>query len=159
MDFTAEIATRYGGITEVDSSWNLPDPEVDITFVVGRDGADSPRQFAVTVRPLSSALEPEHEFARTGKVSAGMLTADPVAVAAVLRMLVAGAELSDVELDEVTRQRAVGSVLIDGHRRDFVLRIPATLKPVRHAQQGYTTPPLHAVRGDYVVAEMYWDVG
>ncbi|STD02063.1 hypothetical protein [Corynebacterium renale] len=158
MDFTAEIATRFGGMTEVDDSWSLPADGVDVHFIVGRDGADSPRQFAVAVRPVSDAIAPCHEFARDETRSAAMLTADPVAVEAVLRMLL-DTEVREVQLEEVTRQRAVGSVLIDGQRKDFVLRIPTTLKPVRHAQQGYTTPPLHAVRGDWVVAEMHWDVG
>lgn len=186
-----EIAARYGAITSYDGSYRLVDFEGDqvgIEVYVGRDIEGRFSQMPVTYRsaeidPLATLTTMEHSVLGQRYVSNAL--ADPVAVREFIRTIITGDDgaaysngatptldvrgsgeepdvtVGEVKLTESTRQRAVGTVVIDGARRSFKLRMPNLLKPARINATGYTTTKLRLTgttgNGDEVItAEFAW---
>ncbi|WP_080792741.1 CG0192 family protein [Corynebacterium pacaense] len=72
-------------------------------------------------------------------------------------------QLNDVRLSEITRQRAVGTVDINGHRRQFMLRLPHVLAGFKNTGRGHNATALRLVAPspqhrdrELLVAEFNW---
>lgn len=186
-----ELAARFGGITELLGSYRLVDPDgqVGIEILIGRDEAARMIQLPLTYR--SEEVHPEFtlsemEHSELGHRFVSNALGDPVAVREIIRTIVQGddgaaysagpgpvlsirgsgdedAQISDVELREVTRQRALGSALIDGTTRPFLLRISNLPGRAITIGQGHTTPELHLAAHPVdtpedvsIIAELNW---
>lgn len=187
-----DIAVRFGGIVSLLGSYRLVDPadEVGIEVLIGSDVDGRTVQLPLTYR--DSELDPEHTLTEMdhsvlGKRWVSNALGDPVAVAQFIRTILEGdngAERSDnvpslleirgsgeeekvavsgVELTEVTRQRAVGTVLINDRRRSFQMRIPQLLRNFNLTGVDYNTPRLHLSgwlatmpEKRTVAAELHW---
>lgn len=167
-----EIAVRYAGIVTLLGSYRLvdPDDEVGIEVLVGSDIDGRAVQLPLTYRP--SEIKPEHTLTRMnhsvlGERWVSNALGDPVAVAQFIRTILEGddgatrsdgvpavlelrgsgdsenCEVKDVELVEVTRQRAVGTVSIDGRVLSFQLRLPHLLRSPHTTGTDANTPRLH----------------
>lgn len=186
-----EIVARYGAITDYEGSYRLVDfdgDEVGIEVHVGRDVEGRLSQMPVTYRsgeidPLATLTTMEHSVLGTRWVSNAL--GDPIAVREFIRTIVTGddgaeysngdtpvldvrgsgedkdVEVGEVKLTEFTRQRAVGTVVINGSRRSFKLRMSNLLSPARVNATGYTTPKLRLTGttpagGEVIAAEFSW---
>ena len=167
-----DIAVRYAAIVTLLGSYRLvdPDDEVGIEVLVGSDLDGRTVQLPLTYRP--SEISPEHTLTRMnhsvlGERWVSNALGDPVAVAQFIRTILEGddgatrsdgvpavlelrgsgkeenCEVKDVEFVEVTRQRAVGTVSIDGRVRSFQLRLPHLLRSANTTGTDANTPRLH----------------
>lgn len=71
--------------------------------------------------------------------------------------------LDDTQLSEITRQRAVGTIEVNGQRRQFMLRIPHLLSGFSNAGRGHSATALRLVAPhpdnndrELLVAEFNW---
>lgn len=186
-----EIVATYGALTSYEGSYRLVDfdgDEVGIEIHIGRDIEGRLSQMPVSYRsaeiePLATLTTMEHSVLGKRWVSNAM--ADPVAVREFIRTIVSGddgaafsngvtpalavrgsgedtnAAVGEVKISEYTRQRALGTVMVDGNRRSFKLRMSNLLKPARVNATGYTTSKLRltgtTADGDEVIsAELSW---
>ena len=169
-----EIAARFGGIVTLIGSYRLVDPEdeVGIEVLIGADLDGRTVQLPITYRP--SEINPEHtltemEHSVLGRRWVSNALGDPVAVAQFIRTILEGddgatrsdgvpaaldirgsgtaekVDVRDVELYEVTRQRAVGTVNMDGDVRSFQLRLPHMLRRLNSTGVDANTARLHIV--------------
>lgn len=169
-----DIAARYAGIVSLLGSYRLVDPEdvVGIEVLVGADIDGRTVQLPVTYRP--SEISPEHTLAEMdhsvlGRRWVSNALGDPVAVAQLIRTILEGddgatrsdgvpavlnlrgsgeqekVEVGDVEFYEVTRQRAVGTVMLDGRVRSFQLRVPHLLRRKDSGGTSADTARLHLI--------------
>lgn len=186
------VAERFGGVITLLGSYRLVDPagEVGIEVLVGRDSDGRIAQLPLSYR--DSELDPQHtltemEHSVLGRRWVSNALGDPVAVEQLIRTILTGddgAEFSDgttpvldilgsgdntdvtvseVELTEVTRQRALGRVRIGDRVRAFKLlmqRVPGTMERIN---RGHNTTRLHLTgwrpehTGDRrVLAELHW---
>lgn len=167
-----DIAARYAGIVTLLGSYRLVDPDdvVGIEVLVGSDIDGRTVQLPVTYRP--SEVGPEHTLTEMdhsvlGRRWVSNALGDPVAVAQLIRTILEGddgatrsdgvpavldlrgsgdrekVEVGDVEFFEVTRQRSVGTVKLDGRVRSFQLRMPHLLRSEHTDGTGADTPRLH----------------
>lgn len=193
LDPTKEhVAQRFGGFVTLLGSYRLVDPagEVGIEVLVGTDFDGRVVQLPLTYRgaeadPRHTLTELEHSVLGRRWVSNAL--GDPVAVAQFIRTILTGddgaefsdgtppvldilgsgdsadVEIADVELTEVTRQRAIGTVRVDDRLRGFKLlmqRVPGTMERIN---RGHNTTRLHLAgwlpaRRDArrVLAELHW---
>lgn len=149
-----------------------PAGEVGIEFLFGNDDSSRHRliQFPVTYRPTE--IEPEGtltemEHSVLGHRYVTNALHDPVAVTEIIRTIVhgdTGADLSTGEptkfsvkgsgqepdkqieaaqIAEATRQRAVGTVTVNGHVQSYLLRMSNLPHPFRRGTTGYSTSKLN----------------
>lgn len=168
----AELAQNFASIKDLQGSARLVDPEgeVGIEFHFGLDDSGRLIQLPVTYRSAElseQATLTTLEHSELGKrwVSSGL--SDPVAVTQIIRTIVQGddgaefsdgpgpqflirgsgeqpeAEVVDAQIAEATRQRAVGTVTVDGKVLSYRLRISALPVPARSASTDYGTSRLH----------------
>ncbi|QGU03497.1 CG0192 family protein [Corynebacterium comes] len=169
-----DIAVRFAGIVTLLGSYRLvdPDDEVGIEVLVGSDIDGRTVQLPVTYR--AEEISPEHTLTEMthsvlGRRWVSNALGDPVAVAQFIRTILEGddgatrsdgvpavlnlrgsgtedkVEVRDVELREVTRQRALGTVNIDGRVRSFELRLPHLLRRRNTTGVDANTPRLHLI--------------
>ena len=169
-----EIAARCAGIVTLLGSYRLVDPdgEVGIEVLIGSDLDGRGVQLPLTYR--SEELSPEHtliemEHSVLGHRYVSNALGDPVAVAQVIRTILEGDDgatrsdgvpaaldirgsgdhekvvIEDLVLTEVTRQRAVGRVKVDGSVRKFQLIIPRLLRRLNLTGVDANTARLHLV--------------
>lgn len=172
-----------------------PAGEVGIEFIFGNDDSSRHRliQFPVTYRPSEISPEgtlTEMEHNILGRRYVTNALHDTVAVTEIIRAIVHGddgAEYSDgpapafaiqgsgnepekqieeAQIADATRQRAVGTVTVDGQVQSFLLRMSNLPQPFKRGTTGYSTSKLHmtvspapgsdenAIEGDLVIAEL-----
>lgn len=187
-----QIAATFGGFVELLGSYRLVDPDdvAGIEVLIGTDLDGRIVQLPVTYR--SAELDPEHTLTQMDHNILGHrwvtnALGDPVAVTQFIRTILAGddgAEFSDgtpaaldiigsgdtpdvqvsqVDIKEATRQRAVGTVRVDDRVRGFRLHMPRVPLSPRSIEEGHNTtrlnltgwlPALPAKK--YVIAELHW---
>lgn len=169
-----DIAARFGGIVSLLGSFRLVDwdDEVGIEVLIGSDLDGRHVQLPLTYRP--SEVDPEHTLTEMdhsvlGRRWVSNALGDPVAVAQFIRTILEGddgatrsdgvpavldlrgsgeqekVDVRDVEFYEVTRQRAVGTVTLDGRVRSFQLRIPHLLRRLDSGGTSADTARLHLI--------------
>lgn len=169
-----DIAGRYAGIVTLFGSYRLVDPDdvVGIEVLVGSDLDGRTVQLPLTYRP--EEIDPEctltdMEHSVLGRRWVSNALGDPVAVAQFIRTILEGddgatrsdgvpaaldirgsgsedkVDVRDVELFEVTRQRAVGTVNIDGNVRSFQLILPHLLRRLNSTGVDANTARLHLI--------------
>ncbi|MDO5668402.1 MAG: hypothetical protein Q4G50_00165 [Corynebacterium sp.] len=169
-----DLAARYAGIVTLLGSYRLVDPEgeVGIEILIGSDLDGRGVQLPLTYRP--SELDPAHtltemEHSVLGHRWVSNALGDPVAVKQLLRTILEGddgatrsdgvpaaldirgsgdkekVEIEDVELTEVTRQRAVGYARFNGEQREFQLIVPHLLRRLNLTGTDANTARLHLV--------------
>lgn len=187
------IVAHFGAIQDLLGSYRFVDPDgkVGIEIHIGHDMERRLMQFATVYTETDEAPEAlftatEHPVLGTRYVAP--LTSNAVAVREVIRVILEadnGAEYSNgsgpavdvrgsgteeelssvgaVKISEYTRQRAVGTVLIDDKPRSFLLRIPNLLVPGREIARGHTTSrmrltgwPPENPEDKRVLAELSW---
>lgn len=188
-----EVARSWAGSINLQGSYRLVDldkGEVGVEVLIATD--DDGRLVQVPFSYRSEEVDPQHtlsviEHGVLGKRWITNALGDPVAVRELIRTIITGddgaerddgvaayldirgtgtekdAELSDVTLTEVTRQRAVGTVNYNGQRRQFLLRLPNVLAGFKHTGRGHgaTAQRLVAPHPDnsgreLLVAEFNW---
>lgn len=167
-----DIAARFAGIVTLLGSYRLVDPDdvVGIEVLIGADLDGRTVQLPLTYRPAEIDPEctlTEIDHSVLGRRWVSNALGDPVAVAQFIRTILEGddgatrsdgvpaaldirgsgteekVDVRDVELFEVTRQRAVGSVSIDGSVRSFELRLPHLLRRLSSTGVDANTARLH----------------
>lgn len=188
-----DIAWAWAGSVSLKGSYRLVDTvdgEVGIEVLVATDLDGRLIQIPFSYR--SEEINPEHTLSTVdhGVLGQRWVTnalGDPVAVREIIRTILTGddgatrddgveaylnirgtgdeaaVELQDVELTEVTRQRAVGTLKINGRRRQFLLRLPHVLAGFKHTGRGHSATALrlvapHPEKADreLLVAEFNW---
>lgn len=186
-----DIAARFGGVVTLLGGYRLVDPDGDvgIEVLVGSDIDGRSVQIPLTYR--GAEIDAEHtlttmEHSVLGKRWVSNALGDPVAVAEFIRCILEGdneaarsdgvppvlsirgsgsgnVEVGGVKLLEVTRQRAVGTVLIDGRRKSFQLRLPHLLRRMESTQTGHNTSRMNLIgwlpampEEQRVVGELNW---
>lgn len=168
------------------------DGEVGIEVLIGRDIDNRLVQMPLSYRPAELAPEhtlTEIEHSVLGRRWVSNALGDPVAVREFIRTILTGddgatysngttplvdirgagsyyspeARIGEVKLEEVTRQRAVGTVVINDLVRSFVLRLPGILGEKKSSGVDYDAARMH-LRGTSEeapekvlrVAELFW---
>ena len=188
-----EIAQEWTDYVDIQGSYRLVDTvdgQVGVEVLISKDREGRLTQIPFSYR--SEEIAPEHtlstlEHGVLGKRWVTNALGDPVAVREFIRTILSGddganrddgvagfldirgtgnlesVELKDVTLREVTRQRAVGEVTVNGERKQFVLRLPQLLKSFSKNAQGHTATTLrlgapHPLNEDkeLLVAEFNW---
>lgn len=163
----ADIAKRYGAIHDLVGSYRFVDPDdvVGIEVLFGRDMDGRWMQLPLIYTSEvveGEALITEMEHSVLGKRYVGIATANKAAVREFMRVILngdtgaeysngtgpqvnvegsgsEGVELGEVNIREFTRQRATGTVVVDGRTRSFFLRIPNLLLRPNETARGHTT--------------------
>ncbi|RNE48208.1 CG0192 family protein [Corynebacterium alimapuense] len=169
------IAASSGGVVTLLGSYRLADPagKVGIEVLVGSDIDGRPVQLPLTYR--AAELHSEHtlsemEHSVLGRRWVSNALGDPVAVAAFIRVILEGDDaatrsdgvpaalvirgsgdhsqvsVTEVELKEATRQRAIGTVVVDGQRKSFQLYLPHSLHRL-HSSDSEADPIRHNLIG------------
>ncbi|MDO5512639.1 hypothetical protein [Corynebacterium sp.] len=169
-----DIAARFAGIVTLLGSYRLVDPagEVGIEVLIGSDLDGRGVQLPLTYRP--SEFSPDHtlvemEHSELGHRYVSNALGDPVAVTQFIRTILEGddgarrsdgvpaaldirgsgkegkVEITDLELTEVTRQRAVGHAVVNGEGKDFQLIVPHLLRRLNLTGVDANTARLHLV--------------
>ncbi len=170
-----DIARAWAGSVNLKGSYRLVDTvdgEVGIEVLIATDLDGRMIQIPFSYR--SEEINPEQTLSSVdhgvlGKRWVTNALGDPVAVREIIRTILTGddgatrddgvaayldirgtgdeerVELSDVELTEVTRQRAVGTLEINGRRRQFLLRLPHVLSRFKHTGRGHSATALRLV--------------
>lgn len=188
-----EVARNWAGSVELTGSYRLVDTvgeEVGIEVLIATDLDGRLVQIPFTYRP--SEFNPEQTLATIehgvlGKRWVTNALGDPVAVREFIRTILTGddgatrddgvaptldirgtgkeseVELADVELAEATRQRALGTVKVNGKYRNFMLRLPHVLTGYNHTGRGHSATVLRLVAPnpgesdrELLVAEFNW---
>lgn len=188
-----EIAQAWTGYVDLQGSYRLVDTvdgEVGVEVLISKDREGRLLQIPFSYR--SAEINPEQtlstlEHGVLGKRWVTNALGDPVAVREFIRTILTGddgaarsdgvkgyldikgsgdvesVDLQDVKLTEVTRQRAIGSVTINGERKQFSLRLPQLLKNFRETAAGHTATTLRIVAThpekddvELLVAEFNW---
>lgn len=152
-----EIAREHGGLQEIDGSYRLVDHrggEVGVEALIGPDEAGRLVQLPVSYR--SHQIAPDHaltsiQHSVLGRRFVTHALADPVAVRELIRTIVTGddgaaysdgtvpyldirgsgssaAEIGDVQVTGITRERCTGTVQVDGTETSFTLTVPRLLQ-------------------------------
>lgn len=161
------IETVLGSARLVD-----PAGEVGIEFLFGHDGSSRHRliQFPVTYRPSEITPEgtlTEIEHSVLGHRFVTTALHDSVAVTEIIRAIVHGDDgaeysegpgpefvikgsgtepekrIEEAQIADATRQRAVGTITVDGHVQSFLLRMSNLPHPFKRGTTGYSTSKLH----------------
>lgn len=139
-------------------------------LLFGEDRVDRLIQLDVVIRGdnggRAEALDAGALLARAPEGWVMVATHDPEAVAALIHLIMTGGEasavefeglpllplrgsgheeeveISDVVIEDATRQRSYGHALINGEDVSFYLRLPNLPSPARSAGQGHTTAKL-----------------
>ncbi|WIM67860.1 hypothetical protein QP027_00180 [Corynebacterium breve] len=186
-----ELAKRFGAIHDLVGSYTFDDPanQVGIETLVGNDLDGRLMQFPVTYiaeDTHSEATLAEIDHSTLGKRFVVPATASETAVREYIRVILNGtegtavaaeeapaievegsgegpAEIGEVVLREFTRQRATGTVVVDGKVRSFFLRIPNLLTHSKEIATGHTTSRLRltgwkagAPEDTRILAELSW---
>lgn len=188
-----EVARSWAGSVELKGSYRLVDTvegEVGVEVLIATD-LDG-RMVQIPFSYSSEEIDADHtlstiEHGVLGKRWVTNALGDPVAVREIIRTILTGddgatrddgvaayldiqgtgtetdLELSDVELTEVTRQRSIGTVTVNGRRRQFLLRLPHVLGRFRHTGRGHSATALRLVAQhpeqadrELLVAEFNW---
>lgn len=188
-----EIARSWAGSVTLKGSYRLVDTvdgEVGVEVLIATDLDERLVQIPFSYR--SAEIDPTHTLATLehgvlGTRWVSNALGDPVAVREFIRTILSGDDgatrddgvpayldirgtgdvadlvLGDVILSEVTRQRAVGTVRINGKRRRFQLRMPHVLAPYRNIARGHSATALRLVAPhpelpdrELLVAEFNW---
>lgn len=162
-----EVARSWVGSVNLKGSYRLVDMdkgEVGVEVLIATD--EEGRLVQIPFSYCSEEVDPQHtlsviEHGVLGKRWITNALGDPVAVREFIRTILSGddgatrddgvaayldihgtgtradIELADVQLSEVTRQRAVGTVCVDGQRRQFLLRLPNLLAVLQNPDSGH----------------------
>lgn len=186
-----DLVRRWGPIVDLLGSYRLVDPEgeVGIEVHVGTDMEGRLMQMPVSYRAeeldnKEATLTPmSHNILGLRYVSNAL--GDPVAVREIVRTIITGddgaaysdgpgpyldvrgsgeekdAEVGEIKISEFTRQRCLGTVMIDGATRSFKLRMSNLLGPARNVARGHTTSKLRLTGTnpdgiEYICAELSW---
>lgn len=188
-----EIAHAWAGSVKIKGSYRLVDTvegEVGVEVLIATDLDGRLVQIPFSYR--SAEIDPAHtlstvEHGVLGTRWVSNALGDPVAVREFIRTILSGDDgatrddgvpayldirgtgtqqdlvLGDVILSESTRQRAVGTVRINGRRRQFQLRLPHVLAPFRSIARGHSVTALRLVAphpekpgAELLVAEFNW---
>ena len=188
-----EVARNWAGSVTLKGSYRLVDTvdeEVGIEILIATDLDERLVQIPFSYRP--SEINPEEtlttiEHGVLGQRWVTNALGDPVAVREIIRTILTGDDgasrddgvapyldirgtgtetdlkLSGVELTESTRQRAVGTVEINGRRRQFLLRLPHVLAGFKHTGRGHSATALRLVAPhpghkdrELLIAEFNW---
>ncbi|MCZ9309864.1 hypothetical protein ACUY3K_02700 [Corynebacterium uberis] len=177
----AQIAQRYGGFGDVLGVYHLPGVS-HVETIIGRDFDGRLRQLSISAPASADGLASVFDNIDDPHAILAPGMSDPAAVAGYLRAILTPGEITPtpddvlalrgsgnahdigaVTLHEVTRQRAVGTVHIDGHDRGFTLRLPNLPGPQRAPSTDYQTSALHLTGTNaqltaqpLVLAELIW---
>lgn len=172
----AEVARRFGAIKQVLGTIDLNQEggATAIEIIFGRDDVGRLVQMPVTYREEEIDADGTlttitHEEQGTRYVTAAL--SDPVAVTEIIRTIIQGgqptlhadgnerdyfvtgsgdkpdAEITDTEISEATRQRARGTIKIDGQVYSYLLRMTNLPHPQRPPSTDYSTPALRLTAG------------
>ncbi|ALC04668.1 hypothetical protein CDES_00940 [Corynebacterium deserti GIMN1.010] len=188
-----DIAQAWTGFVDIQGSYRLVDTvdgEVGIEVLISKDRDGRLIQIPFSYR--SEEINPEQTLSTLEHGVLGTrwvinALGDPVAVREFIRTIVTGddgatrddgvagflsihgtgtlesVDLDNVTLTEVTRQRTVGSVMINGERKQFILRLPHLLRSFRKTATGHVATQLRLVSPhpenedqELLVAEFNW---
>ena len=188
-----EVARSWAGSVNLQGSYRLVDldkEEVGVEVLIATDEDDRLVQIPFSYR--SEEVDPQHtlsvvEHGVLGKRWITNALGDPVAVRELIRAILTGddgatrddgvaayldirgtgteenLDLDDVTLTEVTRQRVIGTVVVNGVRRQFKLRLPNVLSEVMHTGRGHSATAQRLVaphpdnaNRELLVAEFNW---
>ena len=185
----ADIAQRFALIDDISGSYRLADPagDVGLEILVGSDPGRRLNQLALTYRdqPVSDeVLLCTMQHSDLGERYVSNALGDPVAVTELIRTIIQGddgaiiegggaatftikgtgtepdADVKEAQIAETTRQRAVGTVTVNGEVRLFQLRfysLPQHLHG-KAPELGLLLKPADAPEDEapYVAAELVW---
>ncbi|ANE02903.1 CG0192 family protein [Corynebacterium crudilactis] len=188
-----EIAQKWMDFVDLQGSYRLVDTvdgEVGVEVLISKDRSGRLLQIPFSYRseennPAHTLATLEHGVLGTRWVANAL--GDPVAVREFIRTILTGddgasrddgvagfldikgsgdaesIDLQGVQLSEVTRQRAVGTVVVDGERKQFILRLPQLLKSYKKTAAGHVATKLRIVAPhpekegtELLIAEFNW---